>query len=323
VEVTGVRRGDNMAQNIDFRKKDVIWTTSNYDPSNTEVINEFPYIELIEYWQEGSQIESAINNFVTRVLSEERRTAKQYTDLYSLNKTGNKYVLPFFMEENRNIENQWSEISKQSVGGAKIEAFFGVMKEGTKIAKPTAAIIQPEGYAGSSKYGYDVRFSLINTAGTLNDIAKNKRFLELITKQNLHVTHNWFNTIPPCLYSAHIPGIRWSPICTMTGLAVKNVGTMNRIHAHGFNGHIIPDAWEITLSFRELLREDYDIYKDGIESGGTSPVNVVIKDKGTEPRVNEAPGPYNDGFTFPRANPNTEPSLAEIQRNTIRTLGGG
>jgi len=254
--------------NIDYRNKDIIWTASDYD---IEIAGkEFPYIELIEYSQDASQIKQQVN-FWTRRLADAANgiAGNPYAGLYMGDTTGNEYILPFFTETNHQIGQNWQE--NQAPLGDTAKRMTNAAEAVGKALFPAAGIIYPKSYAGANEYVYDITFYLINTISDVG-IKKNKDFLETFIAQNLHVQENSLAITPPCLYTAFIPGIRWSPVCVVSNLSISNKGTLNR---NEITGHIVPDAWEVRIQIRELINESRSIYQAGL--AGTNSGNVAVR----------------------------------------------
>ena len=255
---------------FDFRggNDSIIWTTSDYN--NEEMGGELPYIELTEYVQSASQIKQQINYWAQR--GGELcggGGVDSYKGLYIGNKTENTYTLPYFTELHHQIGQNWQE--NQGALGDMIKNIADKAVNVAKAFSPAAGILQPKSYAGTNEYFYDIQFHLINTVSD-EGIKKNKTFLETFIKQNLHVQHNPVAITPPCLYTAWVPGVRWSPVCIVSNLSVSNKGTLNVI-----DGYIIPDAWEIRIQFRELINESRAMYNDAIH-GPDSEIKVRVID---------------------------------------------
>jgi hypothetical protein len=252
----------------DFRRKDIMWTTSDYSP---DIAKELPYIELQGYQQTSMGLTMGLRNW-WRVLKSDT-----YPGIYMGDRMGaSNYILPFYTDTNRSIGQNWQENQglMESAGGVKDKA-----EAVGKLMMPTAGIIVPKSYAGATEYSYDIRFTLINTVSH-EGIKKNKKFLEQIVSDNLHQQSGSLGVLPPLLYEAYIPGIRWSPVCVIANLMVVNKGTLNIMPHLGkeFTNYIIPDAWEITLQIRELINESRDLYKKGAISNAAGIDNGIPSD---------------------------------------------
>jgi len=262
--------------NIDYRNKDIIWTASDYD---IEIAGkEFPYIELIEYSQDASQIKQQVNYWATRAgnatVAGGAAAGGPYSGLYMGSRTENEYILPFFTETNHQIGQNWQE-NQAPLGDTAKRLTTGAAEAVGKAFFPAAGILYPKSYAGANEYLYDITFYLINTISE-EGIKNNKAFLEKFIAMNLHVQENSLAITPPSLYTAFIPGIRWSPVCVVSNLSISNKGTLNM----SAGGHIIPDAWEVRIQIRELINESRAIYQKGLLATawtGTGNVDVSVK----------------------------------------------
>ena len=139
-----------------------------------------------------------------------------------------------------------------------------------KIIMPSAGIIRPKQFTGSSTYAYEIVFQLLNTI-SIDGIKKNKRFIEQFTKENLHKLEGSLGIFPPYMYQAYVPGIRWSPVCVVTNLTINNKGTLNIMP--DFPNYIIPDIWEVQIQLTELIQENQDMF--GAAIGGFSDINGI------------------------------------------------
>ena len=260
---------------VDYRNKDIIWTASDYDTSIA--MTEFPYIELIEYKQSASQIRSQYEYWERRVKNAISGGGNPYSKLYIGDVTTNEYILPFFTETHHQIGQNWQE--NQAPLGDTIKRLTNAAEAVGKALYPAAGIMYPKSYAGANEYLYDITFYLINTISD-EGTRRNKEFLETFIAQNLHVQENSLAITPPSLYTAFVPGVRWSPVCVVSNLSISNKGTLNR----NADGHIVPDAWEVRIQLRELINESRMIYQSGMLSkggntpreGGTGQVTVKV-----------------------------------------------
>jgi len=266
---------------FDYRKKDIIWTASDYDVGQAN--KEFPYIELVEWEPTFSGTLEAITYWLQRAFGE---PGEVYKGLYVGKPTKNTYVLPFFMDTHHQIGQNWEE--NQAPLGQWVKDQGSKAMGGVRTIYPAVGILYPKTYKGMSEYRYDVSFHLINTTGgseeeAIQNIKKNRAFLEQFIKMNLHVQHTPLTVTPPCIYEALIPGVRWSPACVVANLSVSNKGTLNRMPGIGGGTYIVPDAWEVQIQFRELLNESRSIYseaiRDGVGNVGGMNVRVVQDEK--------------------------------------------
>lgn len=267
---------------FDFTGNDGIkltWTASQMSP--TAMLN-LPSIKLVEYYQQYSAIIGQINNWIKGATNK----TNPYEGLYIAEPTNNIYNLPFFSEYHHTIGQNWGEYN--GIGGEAFKTALDNIETGVKLLTPAGAIIRPKSYEGPDEASYEIRFSLLNTVGdtseqVANNISNNRNFIQTFTGANLHDYHAFFIVEPPCLYSAMIPGVRWSPVAVVRNLQISNKGHLlskeglSDLNLDGFNKqrYIIPDAWEVSFTLVELVRESKKIYEGAIEEN----VNVNILPK--------------------------------------------
>ena len=253
--------------------KDFCWSNTPY---TTTALNEMPFIEMIGYAQTWSSAIESINYWMSR----DRigiSVANPYSGLY-LGERKSYYKLPYFNEYHHEISQSWAANQ-----GAIDSTINQVLKLGEDIGRaflPAAGILSPKSYEGSGPGTYAFVLNLINTNGGSNpktdlatNITNNKKLLESLIKDSLHDQNNSLSVAPPLIYSVYIPGVRWAPVAVVTGLSVKNKGSLNT-NRGGILGslpqnYIYPDAWEVTISITELIDESRKIFNDAIKDSPT------------------------------------------------------
>ncbi len=261
--------------NFDFTSmgnNGICWTTTPY---TAEALAELPGIELFGYQQQWSAAITNIQTVWKRLAATNKEGGNPYYGLYSGTLT-TTYKLPFFSDDHHSITNTWEE--NQGPLGNMVKEGVDLVKTAVSIVKPAAGVLMPKSFSSPTPASYSFSFNLINTnAGSGGDIAsnvgKNKRFIESIIRDSLHDQSNAAVVQPPLIYEVYIPGIRWSPASVITGLTVKNKGTMNNNMRNLFadptlpSYYIYPDAWEVTITINELIAETKMLYKSGSTGG--------------------------------------------------------
>ena len=239
---------------------DIVWTTTPY---SNGALQELPCIEMIGYQQTWSAVIENVNAWMKR-FKNAKEGGNPYEGLY-VGTPGNSYKLPYFSEHHHAISQGWGT----GQGGPVGEVIQNITNFAETIAKtilPAAGILSPQSYEGGTPFTYSFTFNLINT--TDKGVSKNKEFLEMFIKDNLHGMNGCLSITPPLIYEVYIPGVRFSPAAVVSGLTVNNKGTMNK-NTIGSN-YIYPDAWEVTVSITELIVESKTIYNDAIQGKSDS-----------------------------------------------------
>lgn len=261
----------------DFVNQDICWTNTPYTPN---VLQGLPSIEMIGYEQQWSTAITNINNWMSRITT--GTWSDPYIGLYA-GKYIRTYRLPFFAEYHHNISQSW-EPNTGPVGDF-IKAGTEAVETAAKAFLPAAGILYPQSYAGSTPSDYSFTFHLINTnAGggadldIISNIRKNKDFLETFVSDNLHDQNNALSVIPPLIYEVYVPGVHWSPASVVSRLTVNNKGALNKYIIDNLN-YVIPDAWEITVTVKDLINESKSIWKDATLGGGWDKINTRVINK--------------------------------------------
>ena len=147
---------------------------------------------------------------------------------------------------------------------------------------PSAGIESAQAWEGTTVATYSFVFQLLNTVRS-GDVDRNKRLLDSLTFNNLMDKQDIFRLRPPVIYSLEIPGVRNSPAAVISNLRSEGLGQINKIGTEN-----IPDAYEVTITIQELLRESRQIF-ESISNQGASDVVVAIQ----EPNI-EAADSFND-----------------------------
>lgn len=241
----------NIAQNVDGR-----WCAADMGEGVKSVVDT-PYIELIEYQQNQNAIVNSLNywqDFGAKIFGD----GSPYKGLYVAELTDNIYILPYLMPFHHGLIQKWEQ------GPGPSPENYEPLKwavAAQSLQSGWAGVEQPEAWTGQGLQSVNVDFYLINTYKPDEDILKNIMFWYTFTHQNLQGRPNAITYIPPCIYTMNIPGVRYSPACVIEDLKISNVGAM---HSHIVPGiattpFIVPDAWHIQFTIRELIKESRQI----------------------------------------------------------------
>lgn len=218
-------------------------------------------------------------------------TSTMYSDpmnpyglLYTTVATGFKYILPYM--QNKFVSNQGS-FGETATAGALLDSVGKLAEVGkelmqtanmNRITAPGRMVEQPKSFTFTGREkSYTVSFPLFNTR-TYGEIVKNWQFIYLLSYQNTpnRVSRDLID--PPCIYEGYIPGIWYSKYAALTDMTVDFIGARREMYVpvhtidHAENGNrqtatgnwrpynkkmlaVIPDAYQVTLTFTELFSE--------------------------------------------------------------------
>lgn len=245
----------------------ICWTTSQLSP---KALNEVPYIEMRGYRQDWGAVIGNISAWYSRAVDAAVGVNNPYEGLY-LGTHISTYKLPYLEDYHHAISQQWGD----GTGGfgTKTEEVMNLAMNFLKAALPGVGVVKPKSYTGSSEASYSFTLNLINTyevgVGHKNK-KRNREFLESIIMDSLHRQNNALSIEPPLIFEVFIPGIRWSPASVITNVSVTNKGSLNMAKDIGMlsseapKKYIFPDAWEVTITLTELIKESKNLYEQAI-----------------------------------------------------------
>lgn len=222
-----------------------------------------PYIVLEEFEQDVSTLWASLNYWFTQTTKSGNLSEvdNPYQGLYSANKTGAKFTLPYFEEYDHNITQNWNPskgLLEGSIAGGVATAIQNLEKMFKRA--PGTNINQQRVWEGSGPASYTVNFHLFNTIHQ-DDYKMNMALRDRLLLSSLHDQRTAILISPPALFSIKIPGIRVSPAAVISNVTVSNVGQMNLI-----DNKNIPDAYKLSITITELIVESRQILKDRIDN---------------------------------------------------------
>ena len=208
-----------------------------------------------------------------------------YGLLYTTKPTGFKYSIPYM--ENVYVQNSGG-FGADAIGGTISNIIQNLGETATnflqevgmnKTVAPGRMIEKPKGFTfdGREK-SYTVSFPLFNTK-SYAELIKNWQFLFLLSYQNSPNRVNRDLIDPPCIYEANISGVWYSKYAALTNLTVDFVGARREMmlpvqvidHSPDSGNQqtatgawiprkrktlaVIPDAYQVTMTFTELFAE--------------------------------------------------------------------
>jgi hypothetical protein len=215
-----------------------------------------------------------LNDLITKVEGNSERLEGNlypFDGLYYLKKTDFNYKFPYFTNTMANKQNTW----ERGYSGDSSTIFSDIFSSGFEfVAKHGAGIpllgsyAEPGLYIERGRYfnpvpGMDpIKFSfpLLNTLNE-SSIQQNFNLIWLLCFQNCSIRRNKVAVIPPCIYRALIPGVRFMLYCAVENISINYVGTRRRINiTHPASGKsvevIIPEAYKINLTINSLTTDN-------------------------------------------------------------------
>lgn len=212
-----------------------------------------------------------------------------YQYLYITKATGKSYVFPLANNYATftNFKNTWGNGSalpgplNSLISGAQ-DMLDGYMK-GLNLIDNTKNFLSGNGddvnyireMAKSYSYPQDgdgvvTNFTLYNTT-KIDAWKQNYKFLFLFVLRNLPLRISVASFVPPVLYDVLIPGVKHLPVCAVEAINIAPRGLMRTLSIDNFMGEgklivNVPEAWEVTISFRSLISRSANLTLSGINS---------------------------------------------------------
>lgn len=261
--------------------KDYDWTSS---PRGSGMRKKAPRVWVKSYKLVSNNIMSAIQGFM--VISSAGDDAKTFYDkMYSDSTTPeDDFNFPFFNDNVIGFGNTFGDTFQSGIGGIGSELFEGAKtlagglanafnitdKEALGSAKNAAlagdfkGAISALGKGGNPGtyvetpmfYQYEktdgplqVSFVLANTINA-DSVDKNHNLIQRLTYINKPLRKNSIAVDPPRIYQVKVPGHRFIRWAYCNNFSVNLLGTRREI-----NGVIVPEAYQIDMSFQSLTLE--------------------------------------------------------------------
>lgn len=188
---------------------------------------------------------------------------KPYQGLYSLQKTGFTYILPYFENTRASLTNNIVAINFPTFIGDAVDASYKAAETVANLNKliaPGQYVERPMVYdpAQGSKPSVTFKFPLLNTL-SYEGAVKNYQLLWLLIYQSTpyRVTKSLVEL--PKMYEVNVPGVEYMPFSYTSSLAINFVG--NRRHVDvpiptlgGSSSMkaIMPDAFDVSITFQSM-----------------------------------------------------------------------
>ena len=247
--------------------------------------------------------------------NKEDESLNPYRNLYTTEKTGWGYVLPYLgagnMTDITNTFSQsdfktrfltpWDKASqdlkdpkseKNKTPGSILGSAFAASNSFVGGAAGAIRAENPQSFTGTSSESIKVVFYLLNTINS-EDIRKNYEFCYLLTYQNLPNRRSINVLDSPPLYRAKVDGYKTLPICYMNDLKIENVGAVRLVDIgktsdkNVFNSvlrgaeensntvKIIPEAYKISFTLQSVFMNSQNMFVFAANPQGIVTTNVV------------------------------------------------
>ena len=221
-----------------------------------------------------SKIKSTLDeNFLSEAFQSD--VLKPYNFLYSTEKTGFEYILPYLTDEYRLSNTQMGGEQGSNIVSALTQGVQSLASQvaGTTLALRPGVYIEEAQQFQYSQEGRTINVSipLLNT-GTYDDIIKNWQLLFGLVYQNRpgRITKNLIDV--PVIYELFIEGVAYMPYSYITSLKVDFVGNrrtmkikipVTKFASEGSDTSVqtreiettIPDAYQIDIQIKGLNDE--------------------------------------------------------------------
>ena len=240
--------------------------------------------EMVESKAKGFATLMAQNNLAGKDIFE------PYKYLYITKATKKKFVFPLLNNDSSfsSVSNTWGESQKlPGIIQVPLEGFYDLLDAvniGVNLAENVVNLASGEGsdigrvreMAKSFQYpsngdSVTVNFTLYNT--TKVDAWKdNYKFLYLFILRNLPLRIDTMSFLPPMLYDVIVPGVKRLPVCSVDNINISPKGMTRVLTCENFmaSGNVsvnVPEAWDITITFKSLIGHSANLVLAGILNG--------------------------------------------------------
>lgn len=202
-----------------------------------------------------------------------------YNSMYHLDEANcNKYVFPYYENSFINVTNSYGDSSQQNTDieaqlsdtvqnnvqqmaglyGNVTSALKGNILNSDSVWDNSGIYIERPKYFQFAADGeaVTIKFPLYNTVstGTTKDVwEKNYKFIKNFALKNLPFKVSMFRYKTPLLYEIAIPGVKYLPISYVSNYSVSMKGTRRMLRYSNLTDIIVPDAWEVSITFTSLI----------------------------------------------------------------------
>ena len=240
--------------------------------------------ELAEKHASGFMNLMSENNLCGKALFE------PYKYLYITKATKKKFVFPLLSSSASfsSVKNSWGEGNKlPGIMQVFVDGVYDIIDTATlgiNLVHNAMNVLDGSGsdigkvreMAKSFEYptegdGVTVGFTLYNTT-KLDAWKDNYKFLYLFVLRNMPLRIDTNSFLPPMLYDVIVPGTKRLPVCSVDSIDITPKGMTRVLKCDNFlgNGEIsvnVPEAWEVSITFRSLIANSANLVLAGIWNG--------------------------------------------------------
>ena len=230
-----------------------------------------------------------------------------YKGLYITERTGWKFVLPYFEDYGQSVGNSWGSDSSSSganvlttsiAGLAEGVNTFGKNMTGGLLNTSTGAYIENSQFYQFAQEGeaVTIKFPLINTgSATYDDVVKHWQFIYLLLYNNKPERVNRNLIEPPPIYETTIPGVKYMPFSYIKTLSIKYRGarrtmkisiptaegnSLTSSHSNTTIETIIPEAYDIEITLQGLVTDSKNFMYSLIQDQSVNVSDISNRPKG-------------------------------------------
>jgi len=242
-----------------------------------------PRLILHEFEIANSNLWSGLNRSGVMLIRD-----NPYAGMYVAEPTMRRFILPYLSDFTWKASVTWAPSEAGGNGDEKkgnaIQRKIDAFKDGVKSAiqfgqgaselfNSSTAFVEntAERWQGTDVQPVSTKFSLINTNSNPESWMKNYRFCQYLKAACLHDQRNTTKASPPPIYTLLIPGMIYSPACYISGLEIKQKGSVMPLNVllrltdekapalkppyepETYQEIYIPDSWEIKIDFKWLV----------------------------------------------------------------------
>ena len=272
------------------------------------------YINPFKWIQNGAKAVGLLSN-----KEGASKLLEVYQDIFPDNPTGNKYYFPYFSKTFLELTSpNWEQlddiggsIDKLLKGGGDLVSGITGNPKYSQIGENLASLRQsandayetflktqypvvgifdrPRIFTSHNEREITIDFPLYNTIDA--DAWKaNRDLIYMMMTQFLYLKNSYITGYPPVFYRVLIPGEYFSYASCVTNFKVTNLGNIRKLY--GFN---VPDAYQISLSLREMCMPSLNQFQAMTTGEAAEKVNVTIEG-GVAPGARDLAAPNRVAF---------------------------
>lgn len=288
---------------------------NNLQWKNSGSSDEVPSIIATEYELDYGQWTQNLANLISGIKNVATGEGLDiYQQIYHGTPTGFKYHFPWLITNGdniRNVQSSWGKVDGLSdiISGAGSNAtsqsnkgnlgniLGGLAGAAVGAFTPGVGFEQINEYKETTAQDLTISFPLYNTV-SIEKAYDHHAFISLLTFQNLKTRTSIMTFVPPKLYNVQTLGLGgvYMPVAYIANLKIDSIGTtriLNEFSSYGTAPILIPEAYKVTITFKELLPQSSNIFAGtmgGVKvqvignkwpisgsSGSNNTSNIVIK----------------------------------------------